>query len=407
MKPHVLRRNDIKALSPADRSMLCSVYLHRCLTFEQMYRFYYSKENSKITYAKWHLQEMLEKDFLLEIPYQSDTEENNAYFLSATGIVLAKRLFGIPSTCLPQAPDRCTAYHWHSKDLKLFPTKINHQVHLNTFALLFAERMGIEQNMSYLDEKFMLNKDIYSMRARPDGEILLPDQAIYLELDMNTERMKSLQMKWDGYRTLVRTNDFFQETQQYPVSMLFILDNVVRVDQRIKTVLQSLEKSCFVDAFNPGFDFYIGTPEEMLDLSFQYLIPHKPFELKKWVKDTLARRCGFVPMNPPKENGPYDFFGKIGNQLYGIDTYDRIRGSVLARLVTANRDEVLFGEIAGESVHHLVIGDNMDRLKKDVELMKCYGMKSNFYANIKDLETKPFQDALFRLDEFGNFVKGN
>lgn len=407
MQPHTLRRDDIKALSPADRSMICSIYLHRCLTFEQMYRFYYSKESPKRTYANWHLKEMLEKDFLLEIPYQDEEGENKAYFLAATGIILAKRLFKIPSTVLPEAPDRCSAYNWHSKDLKLSPSKINHQIHLNTFALQFAERMG-NGEMSYLDEKFVPCKDIYSMRARPDGKVLLPDQALYLEMDMNTERMKSLKMKWDGYRTFAGTNDFYQESQQYPSSVLFILDNVVRVEQRVKTVLQSLESSCVTDCFTPNFDFYIGTPDEMLDISFQHLIPHKPFPLQEWTNGVLHGRFDFQDIQLPKEAPhAFDFFGKIHGQIYAIDTYDRVRGSVLTKMITANRDGVLLGAAMGQPVRHLVITDQWDLLRRDVGLMKCQGMENNYYACIKDLETKPFREVLFRIDQFGNMKEGS
>lgn len=408
MQPHTLRRNDIKALSHADRSMLCSVYLHRCLTFEQMYRFYYSKENRKKTYANWHLREMVDKDFLIEIPYLTETgEEDKAYFLAATGIVLVKRLFSIPSTFLPEAPDFCNAYSWHSKDLKMSPLKINHQIHLNTFALQFAERANQQEiQSSYFDEKFIPSKNIYSMRARPDGKILLSDQALYLEMDMNTERMKSLQMKWDGYRTLVGTNDFYQETLKHPISVLFILDHVVRVEQRIKTVLQSLERSCLLDSFQPNFDFYIGTPEEMLELSFNHLIPHEPFPLQKWVKSYLDHNPQFSYLNyPVGKESPYDFFGRINGRVYGIDTYDRLRGSVLSRIITANRDGVLLGDAMKEPVRHLVIADNPEQLHKDVELIKCFGMENNFYTSIKDLETKPFLDAICRIDHFGNFKK--
>ena len=410
MQPHTLRRDDIKALSPADRSMLCSVYLHRCLTFDQMYQFYYSKENRKKTYANWHLREMIDKDFLLEIPYLTEAgEEDKAYFLAATGIVLVKRLFKIPSTFLPEAPDFCNAYSWHSKDLKLSPSKINHQIHLNTFALQFAERANSYGSIqaSYFDEKFIPSKDIYSMRARPDGKILLQDQALYLELDMNTERMRSLQMKWDGYRTLIGTNDFYQEMQTHPISVLFILDNVIRIEQRIKTVLQSLERSCLVDSFQPYFDFYIGTPEEMLDFSFQYLIPQAPFPVQEWIKNYVDHDSQFSPAACPEGKvNPYDFFGRINGQIYAIDTYDRIRGSVLSRIITANRDGVLLGDLMKEPVRHLVIADHWECLYRDVELMKCFGMENNYYTSIKDLETKSFEDAICRINRFGALERG-
>lgn len=400
-----LRRDDVKSLSPADRSMICSIYLHRCLTFEQMYRFYYSKENQKRTYASWHLKEMMERHFLLEVPYMSGDGEDKAYFLDTTGVTLAKRLFKIPSTILPEAPDRCAAYDWHSRDLKLHHTKINHQIHLNTFALQFAERIGGGE-MSYLDEKFVPCKDIYSLRARPDGEVILPNQSLYLELDMRTEQMKSLKMKWDGYRTLVNTNDFFQKSLDHPISVLFILDNVVRADQRARTVLQSLESSGFITNFSPRFDFYIGVPEEILDLSFQYLIPGKPFPLHPWADSVLHNRLGMRDLAMPDDTlTTYDFFGMVNDQIYAIDTYDHVRGSVLSKMITANRDGTLLGAAMGKPVRHLIVTDQWDLVQRDVALMKCYGMENNYYAHIKDLETKPFQEALFRIDHFGSRVK--
>lgn len=405
MRPHTIRRDDVKALSPADRSMLCSIYLRRCLTFGQIYRFYYQKERAKETYARWHLHEMLDKEYLMAVDYPERGETNTAYFLSATGVVLARRLFRIPSTKLPEAPNRCAGFDWHSSDLTIAPSKINHQIHLNTFSLLFAERAG-ELDYNYLDEKYIPTVYAYSMRSRPDAQIVLPNQTLYLEMDMNTESMADLEKKWLRYRVLVGTGDFYEKSLEAPAAVLFILDNITRPDIRTKTVLKSLEKSGFMDCISPTFDFYIGTPEEILDLSFKYLIPHTPFDLQTRVQSVLHNKYGFQPLPPLKGNFKrYDFFGKIGSQIYAIDTYDRMRGSVLAKTYLANRDGVLVNSAAGAPVKHLVITDNLDLLMQDITLMKCQGMKNNFYAQIKDIETTSLEESIFRVDAFGHAIK--
>ncbi len=164
MRDYHIRRDDVKKLSPADRTILCSVYLHRFLTFAQMLM-YYGRESPKTAYAAWHLRKLVEKGFLAPVEYGTN---QTGYFLTSAGVYLAKRLFGIPSTDIPEAPRRCTDYTWQAGDLRLHPSKMNHQEHLNTFAIRFAQQAE-GMDWAYYDEKFVLNKNIFSTRARADA----------------------------------------------------------------------------------------------------------------------------------------------------------------------------------------------------------------------------------------------
>ena len=399
MKDYHIRRNDVKRLSPADRTIICSVYLHRFLTFRQMLM-YYAKESPKTTYASWHLRKLLEEGYLTPIPYGHD---QTGYFLTPAGVYLAKRLFDIPSTELPEAPDRCHAYSWLPSNLKMHPSKLNHQEHVNTFAIQFAQRAeGMEWD--YYDEKFVTNKAIYSTRARADALAEMENISLYFELDMNTEELRSLREKWEGYQTLCASNEFLDALERKPAAILFILDNDPCLIRRRRTVLKSLEKSGFLGSLGPQLEFYMGTPEEILDTVFQYILPEKVSPLFDRVKKALD----IQPRPFRCENAqPSDFYGTIDGDIWSVDVYDRVRGSVLRRIFLSNRDG-LFMETAeeGRPVKHLVVTDDMETLMDDVKSINCQDMSRVYYADIRDLETKPFREALCQVNNFGKIIKG-
>ena len=354
---------------------------------------YYGKESPKVTYAAWHLKKLVGRGFLTPITYGAS---QTGYFLTSAGIYLAKRLFAIPSTYLPEAPRRCLDYTWRAGDLKMHPSKLNHQEHLNTFAIKFAQAAD-GMGWAYFDEKFVPDKKIYSTRARADALAEMQSISLYFELDMNTERLLNLCEKWIGYRTLCASNEFLDALEQKPAAILFILDNDPKPDMRRKTVLKSLEQSGFLGWLGPNLDFYLGSADEILETTFQHIL----------CKDSafLQRVKAAIPLQEKifscEDVQSPDLYGEINGEMWSVDVYDRVRGSVLRRVLTSNSDRVFLTAAEGRPVKHLVVTNDPEGLKKDIVAINCQGLRDVYCADINDLETKPFQNALFQVNKFG------
>lgn len=403
MKPQKIDRNDVKKLSPADRSMLCAVYLYRCLTLQQMYEFFFKQENEKRTYAAWHLKEMVEKNYLTPISFLDDGTGNEAYFLTTTGVSLVKRLLDIPSTRLPGLPQTIRDYDWHSADLKLSPGKINHQVHLNSFALRFARELA--RPFEYFDEKYVPNKDIYSMRARADGLAELPERSIYFELDMGTESIDALKAKWYGYQTLVNSHDFFEASQKKNGVILFILDNVKRPEIRKRTVLKSLADSQMLNLLSKSFDLYIGTPEEMIGFCREELFPSKRSKLYERVETTLEKSPSIqiLPQDHP-EVSPCDFLCRCGDSVLSIDVMDRVHASALCKCLSSNRDQIFLQDKYRLPVRHLTVTEDLDMTEKSLQIVDGDGIQSSLLTYITDFESGNILSHAYSLNKFGERI---
>lgn len=403
MKPQKIDRNDVKKLSPADRSMLCAVYLYRCLTFQQMYEIFYKKENEKSTYAAWHLKEMVESNYLMPISFLDAETGNEAYFLTTTGITLVKRLLDIPSTKIPGLPKTIRDYDWHSADLKLSLGKINHQIHLNTFALKFAEELN--RPFEYFDEKYVPDKDIYSMRARADGLAELPERSIYFELDMGTESMEALKSKWYGYQTLVNSHDFFETSQKKNGVILFILDNVKRPEIRKRTVLRSLADSQMLNLMSKSFDLYIGTPEEMLDFCRKELFPIERSSLYQRVEAVLKADSSLkiLPQDHPDVD-LCDFLCRRGDTILSIDVMDRVHASTLCKCLSANRDQVFLQDKFQLPVRHLTVTGDLEMLEKALQAVGGDGIQTSLLTHINDFESGNILLHAYSLNKFGERI---
>lgn len=403
MMPHKICRNDVKKLSQADRTMLCSVYLYRCLTLDQMAEFFYKKENPRRSYAEWHLKEMVDDNYLTPVSYLDNKTGSEAYFLTSTGIAMVKRLLEIPSTQLPGAPCRISDYDWHASDLRLSPGKINHQVHLNTFALRFAA--ALNRPFEYFDEKFVPNKDIYSMRARADGLAELPEQSIYFELDMGTESLSALKEKWYGYQTLVNSYDFFMAVQKKRGTILFVLDNVKRPEVRRRTVLKSLAESHMLNLLTKNFDLYIGTPDEMLEICNEHLFPSAEWEAKQRVESVLrAEKAITVLEQTSTDASTFDFLCRKDNMLFGVDVFDRVQASVLSKCLCANRDRTYLQAQYQMPFRHLTVTTSPELTDHLVGVVEGEGIEANLFADIKDAENGNLFMNSYSLNNFGERI---
>lgn len=399
MNPRKIVRDDIKKLTPADRSVLCALYLYRCLTLEQMRIYFYAKENSKLTYAEWHLKKLIDQAFVQEAVYG---QQQKAYFLDTTGIIVAKRLFEIESTVCVGAPNRCKDYDWKSKDLHLHWTMLNHQITLNEFALQFSEMATLlNVEYEYFDEKYNTNKMFFSCRARPDAVIQLKNRTLYIEMDLNTENKACLMRKWDRYRILTNTKEMSDMMDTKPADIIFITQNAINPDVRRRNVIRSIESN-FLDCLSGKLNMHIGTQEEMLDYIFSALaVPNQ--ERKSEQMDLLYKQKAVIlePLPPIQMVPSYGYRVSINNTELLLDFYEIPDGSIWNKAAMSNKNEMLINCALGRRIPYVIVCSDFNRAILDFKKAGCFDMNSLYFVNRNALSDHTLLSSLQKIDSFG------
>ena len=367
---------DIRTLSASDRTALCMIYTHRCLTAAQLFHYYYEPDGHRESYAKKHLDKMFELAYLQSVDYG---KEEPAIFLTSVGIEIVKKLFCLKTTRTYGVNPETADLHWKAADLMMEPLKINHQITLNEFVLDFDSRAAkYHMDYSYRDEKFVPAKDITSARARPDGCIDLPNVTIYLETDMNTESQTALNRKWNCYRVFFNTKEQWELLQKKPVVILFILENVTYPEIRRTTVLKSV-RAHFMDCISDRLDMYIDTRPALMSILFDKVI-QQIFDTSIFTaKESLEKSNYYLRKSHITDNTDlpkYSFFGEnetTGKALF-LDSYQYAPLSVLKKITTSSTNAMLARKQLGRQILYVVTMADDFRLKNDLRVIGgfCY-----------------------------------
>ena len=367
---------DIKTLSASDRTTLCMIYTHRCLTATQLHHYYYATQGHRKSYTQKHIDKMFELSYLQCVDYG---KEEPALFLTNKGIDIVKKLFCLKSTQIYGVNPETVDLHWRASDLLMESLKINHQITLNEFVLDFDARASkYHIDYSYRDEKFVPAKDITSARARPDGCIDLPNVTVYLETDMNTESQSALNRKWNCYRVFFNTREEWELLQKKPVVILFILENVTYPEVRRNTVLKSV-RAHFMDCLSDRLDMYIDTRAALMGILFDKVI-QQIFDTSIFAaKANLEKANFYIRKSHITDNTDlpkYSFLGeneKNGKILF-LDSYQYAPLSILKKITTSATNGMLAKKQLGRQISYVVTMEDDSRLRNDLRVIGgfCY-----------------------------------
>lgn len=396
--PYVVTQEMLESLTEADQTALVSIYRHRCLDERLLYKYIYSRESAKQSYAKEHIEFLLSQGYISAVDYGNDAP---ALFLEALGISAVRRILVYPEQRSHSAAS-----------LKMKTFLINHQMHLNKVAL-DIEREAIRKHIpcEYYDCKYME----FNGEVMPDGMFRFNEYDIYLEMDMGTEAGVDLIYKWGNYRSFLNSEQFHYQERKTVV--LFLLCGVKKPEIRRATVLTTLSKGLF-DKMAPRFDIYIGTPQQMQRLLFNELL-----SIPNYIGDVHAalRQLGFLttlatPFNEFLIDAEYSFYTRmLSNKTHRVLSKNgrvqeflldiaptTLPTSVLAKAVCHNSTTLPISARLSRNIPYLIIGEDERAILADVKAAGVMGTPNLFFSTLERLQkAATIADAVFQIDQLG------
>ena len=398
----------MRQLEERDYALFQSIYSYRCLTLEQIKELHFSDKKTGKVYGR--IQKLIQLDFLKEVPYK---HHQHAYFLTSSGIDAIRYHYDMPTNIYDMQKKVVKRGYYRASELEMYPKLINHQIHLNQFVIEF-NKIGIDVPYKYFDEKYVSQ---YSS-IRPDGMLSVLDVDFFLEMDMATESKKQLGEKWDHYRRFLQSREYAYREKR--IIVLFIVDGTHRLKERIDLVKFTIFDR-LLDVLNHEFEIYVGTQDELINLLKKRLIPackgvNPHSELLKHVLETYH---GFTVTNGQALAGAFDntqfqFYLQKTNELghletehgrlqeFVVDDYFFENCSVLSKVAYMEKLNTFFKEKFNRTIPFVLIGKNEEQLYRDLRMMELLDMPNVYFSTYQRLKTKPFHEAIFQFDSFGN-----
>ena len=296
------------------------------------------------------------------------------------------------------------------------PRLINHQVNLNQFVLDFKNRY--EENSykmvwRYYDEKYVSQY----VNIRPDGLIRLIDTDFFLEMDMSTESKAQLIEKWRNYRAFLASREY--KYTERKIIVLFIIEGRGNIENR-KKVVRKTAKDELLDFFSEDFDLIVGSKEELLNITFNELIPNiqqTNYNIER-MKQILTVNHNFSIASGDKlrkllNNTEYSFYirkvdventvviedGKI--QEYLLDYYQSNNMSVINKIDYLPKNSSAFKYQYRRDINYIVVCEDLNQLYNELKLFDLNYQEGVYFTTINRLEKYSFNRALCQFNSFG------
>ena len=418
----------LEKLSSIEIQSLYSIYLHRCLTFKQIYKLHFLKkydnvaEFEKEIVSRWIKLGLVKKVFF--------RHNNYVLFLTTRGVDILRIEYDFPSNLLNENKQVIERGYFRANELEMHPRLINHQVHLNQFILDFKRycivtdkqyNTNLYNKLHYTDEKHLSS---YA-GIRPDGQITLMDIDFYIEMDMSTESKKQLEEKWENYRRYLSSKSFQNSEVENKIIVLFVVENSKDLEKR-KNLVKLTASQVLLDKIDSQvFDIYIGSSKELLNIVFNDILPS--FEgrslnqnnlLGIFTKEDFLVSHGYN-IKQRLDNIEYNYYIRKTNKdgslqvengrpiEFLVDDYRTKPLSILNRIDYHMKNNVLFKASYGREIPLLIIINSIDEIYMDLELLDFDFERNNlvYFVVIDELSNKTIDKCIIQLDNFGNIYR--
>jgi len=402
----------INQLDADDKKALLAIYKHRCLTEALLYEYFYSKTDIKKSYAHTRIDKLLKLNLVEEVDYKKSAP---AYFLTTMGVGYVNFLFksDLKKNYLSSTGKQITLPL--ASDLKMNIRNINHQMHLNRFALEFEAYAEGQVLYKYYDEKFMPQASEFMM---PDGMIELPGCFLFLEMDMGTETVQRLSQKWNSYRLFLNSPGFYY--QEKPIVMFFILEGIKNIELRRTNIASNL-LAYLADRINGQFESYIDAPDKLHEIiKSQLLVLTDTRNMKKLnICRSLNHEHGFVPASPlflSQLDAPFEFYIRRLNkdrkimikngrpQEFLCDIWLDGRLSVCRNIMFFRRLAQKIKKYTGRFIPYVLVVPSEMWAVNALKSMKIYQPEYIYFTTADRLSACNWSEALFQIDQLGNMV---
>ena len=402
----------INQLNSDDKNALLAIYKHRCLTMSLLYDYLYSKTNIKKSYAQAQVNKLLGLRLIEEIDYKQAAP---AYFLTTQGVGYVNALFQDELKKDYLVDDSKAITLPLASDLKMNIRNVNHQMHLNKFAMEFESYAQGRVVYKYCDEKFMPQASEFMM---PDGMIELPGCFVFLEMDMGTETTQRLSQKWNSYRLFLNSPGFYY--QEKPIVMFFILEGVKNIELRRTNIATNLLEY-LSDRINGQFEVYIDAPDKLHNIiqsKLLFLTDMKDNQ-KLDVCRSLKHEHGFIPSSPnflTQVDAVFEFYTRRLNknkkimikggrpQEFLFDVWLDGRLSVCRNIMFFRRISQKIKKYTGRFIPYVVLVPSESWALNALKAMKIYQPEYIYFTTLDRLRACNWAEALFSIDQLGNMV---
>lgn len=399
----------IRQLTDGDVAALLSTYQHRCLDEALLYRYIYSETDEYQQYTARRIKKLVDFNLIEQVDYG---REFPALFLTTLGIETVKATSKERLNLLYQFEYGKKTLPL-SSDLKMHPKIINHQMHLNSFAMELESYARPQGYFRYFDEKLMPPASNFMM---PDAMAELSDFFVFLEMDMGTEAGGRLAQKWNSYRTFL--NDPGPFYKEKPVVMLFIIDGVKNAELRKRNITSGF-MAHIADRVNGKFEVYIDGVEALHDIVKTQLLKLHPVETSEAadVCHSISSAHGFSISQPPilKElDVPYSYYVRqlnadkkihvIGNrpQEFLMDIWLDGRLSVLRNILYYQCSLNQIEKLTRRKLAYVVVVPSECSACALLKVLKITQPAGLFFTTPARLAERPWNKALFCIDQLWN-----
>lgn len=393
-------------INDEDKDFLLAIYLYRCLNLELAASYLYHKHLNPQLYAEKRVLFLTRQGLILE--------REGAYFLTTIGVNHVKKWFEkqLMARYKPGKEDRVLP---KSCDLKICDRNVNHQLHLNKFAMELQSYAPSQVPYCYYDEKFMPAAGNFIM---PDGMFEIPKEILFFEMDMGTESTKRLAQKWDSYRTFLNDPKSYYAGKK--ISMFFIIEGITQPLIRARNVITHMFQF-LGDRFSNHFDCFINTPENCHEI-----IKSKFFKMETELqnqelicKELMMKHWGFMITKPDfftSLSGTFSYYArKLSDkkkiqilsghpQEFILDIWLDGRLSILRNIFYWKKFSAQITKHSGRNIFYLIIVPSEAWLLLLVKRMKLAIPKGICFSTVDRLRGGFSPKSLFTIDSLLNIV---
>lgn len=405
----------LQILTQAEIESLYSIYQYRCLDMNQLFILHFQKmfpDNEALAtkHLKKRIKQLLKLELIKEVSYRPD---KSVFFLTSTGVEVLRHLYSFPANIYDSNKQTSRRGYFRASELEIYPKNINHQVHLNQFVIEF---LNDKDNIpvKYFDEKYVSQ---YT-GVRPDGLLSFADADVFLEMDMSTESKKQLYEKWEHYREFLNSTEYAYREKR--IVVLFIVAGTMQMDKRIDLIKYTIYES-LLDMHDGEFEIVVGTHDTLLQYLQNYLLPSftNQISYKSRIQHILEHSHSYIWSDAERLNKVFDnasFSGYIRKlnetqqiliednriQEFLVDDYYFSPTDVIAKIAYIEKHNLYFHQRFKRHFSYLVICENERKMLNDLKMLDLQATKNVFFTTEKRLREKPFNEALFQFDMFGN-----
>lgn len=388
-----------------DFEALYSLYLYRCLSFDQLYDLHYKKSiKGTREVGPDYFRKKLTKfktDGLIEENTHLDKTVPILYSILPDGVTALRKHFCFPNNIYNSERKRVERGYLTYSEVKVSYRFMPHQYNLNCFTLEAQELLD-KYNVKgeYYDEKQI--PPVLSIR--PDAVTMTDKFDIYYEMDMGTETKHQLEEKWAHYR------DFLFSSKNDPNKrkiILFICADRGKINNRID-VIKSTIASHFIDCIGKDVELYVGTPKKLMAIIKTKII-QEYFGLENALSQELRTaliKSGFQIAEASQLKSDFDnikFLYYIKNQNekdYMVDEFFGEPLGAMNRIAYYNKYNVGYKKTYKKDIPLILVATSEEAILNNCSIFNI-NPENVYFTTIRRLDKLPFHKAIFKLS-YGN-----